>query len=266
MKLTYLAVAAIIAALAFSVTPTSMLHPAPKPAAVCPPATLVAPGAMPPFRGVVLLDVTASRPSARIAVSLEDFAPLFDRLRTSGGEAGVGLIRADSDYPLIRCYIPPPPDAPVLSAPPTGGNLFVNSNNRKREEAERQNYEAKRRSWQLDANARITSFIAAIKPLLDAAPTAKATDLTAAVERGDLMLAEPTPLLAADTVILLITDGFHNATAKATPTMHSNARVAVVNGVGSLGALAKLSPQPIRFESTTAAIRYLTEPGGTHDR
>lgn len=266
MKLTYLAAAALLAVLGFFATPTSMLHPAPKPAAVCPIVTPAASPAMPPLRAAVLLDVTASRPSARIAVSLEDFAPLFDRLRTSGGEAGVGLIRADSDYPLVRCYIPIPPDAPVFSAPPTSGNLFVNSNNRKREEAERQQYEAKRRAWQLDANARITSFIAAIKPLLDAPPTAKATDLTAAVERGDLMLAEPSSFVAADTVILLITDGIHNATAKATPTMHSNARVAVVNGVGSLGALAKLNPAPLRFESTPAAIRYLTGPGGAHDR
>ena len=265
MKLSYLAVAAIIAALGFFAAPTSMLHHAPKPAVVCPIVTPAASLAMPPFRGVVLLDVTASRPSARIAVSLEDFAPLFDRLRTSGGEVGVGLIRADSDYPLVRCYIPVPPDAPVFSAPTTPGNLFVNSNNRKREETERQNYDAKRRAWQLDTNARITSFIAAIKPLLGAAPTAKATDLTAAVERGDLMLAEPSSFVAADTVILLITDGIHNATAKATPSMHSNARVALVNGVGSLGTLAKLRPEPLRFESTTAAIRYLGEPGGAHD-
>jgi len=239
--------------------PTTTTRLTPKPAAV--PVIAVA-----PFRGAVLYDVTASRNEARIAASLDDFAPIFDRLRMSGGEVGFGLIREDSNHPLVRCYVPAPPELPTPASSPNGGNLFVNANNRKREDAERKKYEAKRRAWEADANARIDAFIVAITPLVEAPGDALGTDLTAAVERGDLMLAEPSEFTNATTAIILITDGLHNATAKTTPTMRSTARVAVVNGVGSMGALAKLTPTPLRFESTAAAVRYFAEDGGARVR
>src|ERR1043166_998482 len=256
MKIISLCAALIIAAVALNAPSTSTPRPTPKPATV--PVI-----AVPPFRGAVLYDVTASRNDARIAASLDDFEPIFDRLRRSGGEIGFGLIREDSDHPLIRCYLPAPPEPPPPTSPPAnGGNLFVNANNRKREDVERKKYEAKRRAWEGEANARINAFIAAITPILDLPGDAPATDLTAAVERGDLMLAEPSEFASATTAIILITDGLHNATAKTTPTMRSNARVAVVNGVGSMGALVKLTPAPLRFESTAAAVRYFAEDGG----
>ena len=259
MKLMSLGAALIVAAVAFNAPPTAATRQTPKPA--------IAPViAVPPFRGAVLYDVSASRDEARIAASLDDFAPIFDRLRVSGGEVGFGLIREDSDHPLLRCYVPTPPEPPTPAPPANGGNLFVNANARKREEAERKKYEAKRRTWAADTNARINAFITAISRFLDVPPDAPATDLTAAVERGDLMLAEPSEFTDAATAIILITDGLHNATAKATPTMRSHARVAIVNGVGSLGALAKLTPTPLRFESTAAAVRYLADDGGANAR
>ncbi len=260
MKLMSLGAALIIAAVALNAPQTATTRLTPKP-------TVVPVIAVPPFRGAVLIDVSGSREDARIAASLDDFAPIFDRLRMSGGEMGFGLIREDSDHPLIRCYIPPPPEAPTPTPPPAnGGNLFVNANNRKREDAERKKYEAKRRAWEADASARINTFIVAITPLVEAPADAPATDLTSAVERGDLMLAEPSEFTNATTAIILITDGLHNATAKMTPTMRSNARVAIVNGVGLLGALAKLTPTPLRFESTAAAVRYFAEDGGARAR
>jgi len=259
MKLMSLCAALIVAAVALNAPPTTR-RPNPKAAAAPPVAVL-------PFRAAVLYDVTASRNEARIAASVDDFGPLFDRLRVAGGEIGFGLIREDSDHPLIRCYVPPPPEPPMPALPAAnGGNLFVNANNRKREDIERKKYEANRRTWEAAANARIDAFIVAITPILNAPGDAPATDLTAAAERGDLMLAEPSEFTNAATAIILITDGLHNATSKTTPTMRSTARVAIVNGVGSMGALAKLTPTPLRFESTAAAIRYFAEDGGAHGR
>lgn len=259
MKLTSLGAVFILAALVFTAAPTAMTQHVPKPAIV---QTI----AIPPLRGAVLFDITASRNEARITTTIEDFAPIFDRLRISGGEIGFGLIREDSDHPLIRCFIPAPPTPPTVAAPTGSGNLFLKANARKREDGERKKYEGKRRAWEADGNARINAFTVAIKPLLDESPTARSTDLTAAVERGDLMLAEPSVFTNATTAILVITDGYHNATAKTTPTMRSNARVAIVNGIGSLGALAHLTPPPLRFESTAAAARYLTSGGDAHDQ
>lgn len=257
MKPVLLGAAVLVAVLAYTASPTTSTRPA-KPSAA---AT-----AVPPFRGAVLHDITYSREAARVSASLEDFTPIFDRLRVSGGEVGFGFIREDSDHPLIRCYVPIPPEQPALPPSTSGGNVFVNATAQKRYDAERKKYEAKRRAWESDANARINAFIALLTPLLAAPATAGSTDLTAAVERGDLMLAEPSSFAHADTAIILITDGIHNATAKEVPTLRSHAPVAVVNGVGSLGALAKLNPPALRFESTAAAIRYLTADGGANVR
>lgn len=252
-----LGVAFLLAAVVFSAAPTA------KPQHPVPPA-IVQTIRLPPLRGAWLLDVTASRNEARIRTTLDDFTPLFDRLRLSGGEIGFGLIREDSDRPLIRCFIPQPPVPPASSGSASEGNLFMKANARKRDDGERKKYDARRRVWQADANARINAFITAITPLLTEAPNARATDLTSAIERGDLMLAEPSVFPHATTTIVLITDGYHNATTKTTPTLRSNARIAIVNGIGSVGALAHLTPPPLRFESTAAATRYITQGGNAN--
>ncbi|HEX8155139.1 MAG TPA: hypothetical protein VF698_18550, partial [Thermoanaerobaculia bacterium] len=219
-----------------------------------------------PLRAAALLDGTASRDEARISASLDDLTPLFDRLRVSGGEIGFGRITDDSDLPLIRCYVPEPPEPPTFPPPPSG-NVFANANLRKREDTERKKYEAKRRAWEADANARIDAFIAAITPILTAPPTAPRTDIVAAIARGDLMIAEPSPFRRpAQTAIVIITDGYHNATTASTLTLRSNTQVVIVNGIGSLGILEKLTPRPLRFESTAAAVRYITLNGDTNAR
>jgi hypothetical protein len=257
MKLMSLGAVLLVAVLAYNAPPTTGKRQTP-------PAAVVV--ALPPFRGAVLYDITYSRDTARVSATLDDFTPFFDRLRVSGGELGFGSLREDSDHPLIRCYVPAPPEPPPPPPATNGGNIFVNTNNQKRYEIERKKYEAKRRAWGADANARINAFVAALTPFLGAPATAASTDLTAAVERGDLMLAEPSAFAQADTAIILITDGIHNATAKETPTIRSNARIAIVNGVGSIGALAKLNPTPLRFESTAAAIRYFAGEGAVNVR
>jgi hypothetical protein len=89
MKLMSLGAVFLVAAVALNAPQTATTRLIPKP-------TVVPVIAVPPSRGAVLYDVTASREEARIAASLDDFAPIFDRLRTSGGEIGFGLIREDS--------------------------------------------------------------------------------------------------------------------------------------------------------------------------
>jgi hypothetical protein len=215
-----------------------------------------------PLRSAFLLDVTGSRDRARIAASVDDFTPLFERLETTGGEVGFGTIREDSDRPFLRCFIPAPPEPPTSNDPPTSGNVFINANNKRREDDDQRKYAQKRRAWEADAKARINAFKLAIQPLIDAPATAPATDLTAAIERGDLMLSEPSAFTNASMAIVLITDGFHNAYATTTPTLRSKARVLIVNGIGSLGAISKMKPEPLRFESTEAAVRYISNGGG----
>ena len=142
-------------------------------------------------------DQTKSSEVARIAKpTIADFAPLFDRLRTSGGEIGFGRIRDHSNAPLIRLYLPAPPDPPA-SAPPTPGNIFAAANTKKRDDTERKKYEAARQAWLADATARINAFIVAVTPLLDAPDDAPRTDVRSAIVRADLFLAEPSPFSRA---------------------------------------------------------------------
>lgn len=213
----------------------------------------------PPFRCAVFIDATLSREHARIEATLDDFRPLFERVRTTGGEIAFGLIREDSNRPLARCYIPEPPEAPAVPQPARGGNVFVNTNAKKREDAERKKYDAKVRTWQADADRTVKQCAARILPLIEAPATARATDITSALARADLMLAEPSPFnRPADAVIVLVSDALHNASTAQITSLRSNARVVVVNGIGSLGQLQKLSPAPVPFESTAAAIRHIT--------
>jgi len=261
MKLIGITAAALAAAITIGSVSPQQHAAAPKPPVVV--QTVAAPA---PLRAATFLDGTASRDAARIRTSVDDLTPLFDRLRMSGGEIGFGRITDDSDMPLIRCFVPEPPEPPSFPATPAG-NVFASANARKREEVERRKYEAKRRAWEAEANARINAFVAAITPLLAAPPTAPRTDVLGAIARGDLMMAEPSPFQRpTQTAIVVITDGYHNATAAETPVLRSNAQVVIVNGIGALGVLDKLTPRPLRFESTAAAVRYITFNGEPHAR
>lgn len=258
MKLAGLCTVLVAAVVAFSLASTDAPRSVPpRPTAAQPPAVAA------PVRVAVFLDLTASAGTARIAVSLDDLAPLFDRLRSAGGEIGFGLIREDSNRPLIRCLVPPPPAPP---APPqrTTGNVFVAVNAQRRDETERSTYEARRRAWDAEANGRIATFSNAVGPFLAAPADAPVTDVTAALARGDLMLAEPTPFASAPPTIVLITDGVHNATPTIMPKLRSTARVVVVNGIGSLGVLDSMTPAPLCFESAAAAVRYIANEGDAH--
>lgn len=215
-----------------------------------------------PLKLAVFLDQTRSTEVARIAKpTIADFAPLFDRLRASGGEIGFGLIRDHSNTPLIRLYLPTPPEPPA-SVPPAPGNIFAAANTKKRDDAERRKYEAARQAWLADATARINAFIAAVTPLLAGPDDAPRTDVRSALVRADLFLAEPSPFpRAPECFVVLISDGLDNVNTEPIPSLKSNARVVIANGIGSLGAVEGLAP--VRFEAVSAAMRYAAEGG--HD-
>jgi hypothetical protein len=243
---------------AVAATYARMAPPPAKPVVV---AALVAP--LPPLRVAVFVDKSFSTTTARIAdPSISTFEPLFDRLRATGGEIAFGLVRDHSNRPLIRVYMPAPPDPPG-SAPPVPGNIFVAANTKKREDAERKKNEAARQAWLADATARIKAFIAAVTPLLATPDDAMWTDVRSAIERADLFLAEPSPFARTpECVVVLVSDAIDNVTAKPVASLKSNARVVIANGIGSVGSVEALSP--VRFEAVAAAMRYAA--GGQHDR
>jgi hypothetical protein len=218
---------------------------------------------LPPLCAAAFADKTGSMKAARTDdLSPATLKPLCDRLLVTGGEIGFGLIQDRSNKPLIRVYVPMPPEPPV-SAPPVPGNIFVAANTKKREGAERKKYEAARQAWLADATARIKAFIAAVTPLLVMPANARRTDIRSAIERADLFLAEPSPFSRTpECGVILLSDGVDNVNTNPIPKLKSNARVVIANGIGSVGAVGVLSP--VRFESVDAAMRYVA--GGPHAR
>jgi hypothetical protein len=217
----------------------------------------------PVMRVALFIDQTGSMEQARVAhVTADSLKPLLDRLQVAGGELAVGLIRDRSDAPLARVFVAAPPVAPVFP-PRKTANIFEKANERKREDEERARYAARQQAWRADAAARINAFAESIAPLFENAD-APATDIHAALLRGDVFVSEPNAFGQPVTnVVILVTDGVETVNPETPSQFRAPADLLLVNGTGSQGQLEAL--HPTRFEALDAAIRYVLE-GGSHVR
>jgi hypothetical protein len=177
---------------------------------------------------------------------------LINLLRSRGGEIGFGLIREDSDRSLIRLRIERPPLEP--ERPAETGNPFRLIGSREHYERALADYESKHRAWETNTNRRVAAFRSVVKPLLDPASLAQASDVWGAVRRSHIFLSESAAAWGGNVSrwSVLVTDG--QANAGASPVLlEAGAPLLVVNGTGSVGALEHLKPQ--MFESVDAALR-----------
>jgi hypothetical protein len=215
-----------------------------------------------PFRMVVFVDQSRSMVTARVSpVTSANLAVVYERLAASGGELALGLIRDQSDRPLVRLFVPAPPQAPPSKPAPT--NIFAASAARKRELGQLVQLEASRRFWRADVAARQAAFTRAIEPLLARISDAPATDIWSACRRADIFLSEPN-VFARPTLnfVVLVSDGIETASDAAPPRLNASAQLLLVNGSGETGHLGALAP--IRFESVEAALRYAVDAGGSN--
>jgi hypothetical protein len=217
-----------------------------------------------PLRAIVDIDESRSMFSARVPrVSSSALAPLFERLENTGGELAVGLIRDRSDAPLLRLFVPAPPQPLVDRVMPR--NVFGAAIAKKREEAERSRYALQRQVWHADAEARVNAFAGALAQHLEREPDAARTDIRSALVRANLFLAEPTTFdHPAKNIVLLITDGIDNVNADPPPMFSAPAEILLVNGNGTVAYLAPL--HPVRFESLDAALRFAVAEGSRRVR
>lgn len=212
------------------------------------------PDRLPMVRIAVVIDKSGSAPRNRIPpMSPEQFKPFFDVLRERGGELAVGVIQEDSNRPLRRLRIAPPPPSP----PPLPDNINPYDMERLSQygEAEKK-YQGDLERRRHNLEDEILTFQDRLKSILDAAPNAKRSDIGRAVARAELFLQEPTshphPIRRYG---VLITDGADNVTGQI-PPVESGATYVVVNGTGVLGVLDELSTRS--FESPPAAFDFVS--------
>ncbi len=196
-----------------------------------------------PVKIAVLADQTGSiRWTRTPALQLPDLEPLIELLPERGGELALGLIRDRSNRGLLRLRLdrkPPPPD----------------SANRLRVMAQKPAYERVLSEWQSRSARELEQFRTAAAELLQPSGLASCTDIWGALTRADLFLAEQEPQwVAVERYLVLISDGEHNCGGRPAP-FRSDAKLLLVNGSASVGALAKL--RPLCFESPSAAFRLI---------
>jgi len=197
-----------------------------------------------PVRIALLLDQTDSTNWTRTPqLRPDDLDPLIEVIKRCGGELGLGLIRDQSNRPLVRLRLERPPEAPMAVNP-------------LRALKARPAYEQSRAQWLAESAEQIRRFQGAARVLLERPSHARCTDVWGAVLRADLFLAEEDPVWGPELSrwAVFVTDGQHNC-GTAPVAMPSGARLAVVNGSASLGALSRLNP--LRFESPEAAFRFV---------
>lgn len=215
-----------------------------------------------PIKVAGLTDVTGTAPQTRTKqLTVEDFMPVINRLKKTGGELGVGLINEKSDKPLLRLRIEIPPVEPAK--PTEEGDVDALAEQMDKYQSEKQDFDKRFSEWKTETNNQTELFLIELKRLLDRPPTAQRSAVSAAIERGDLFLSENDPDFPKETTkkFILLNSDCQNNVGKSRVQLKSKAQIIVVNGVGSLGYLANLEPKPDLYESFDGAVRIITKGG-----
>jgi hypothetical protein len=190
-------------------------------------------------------------------LAADDLRPLFELLLKCGGEIGFGLIRDQSNRGLIRFKIPPPsprPLAPPLS-PDDDEFTTADKNEAYREMFALWEQEIKQRREKYAGE--FETYLQTLQPLLAQRPKGR-SDIWGAIGRADLFLSERDEAWGQATrrYLILITDGQDNV-GKKPKAFKSEAQVLLVNASENVKAESLQSLQPIRFESTMAAVEHI---------
>ena len=207
-----------------------------------------------PLRLVIMQDKTGSGSVNRTPQLVwADLQPVLEYIARCGGELAIGTIRAQSNLSLIRVFVPEPPQA--VPAPKYRGTPFDIARLRRQHDSALARFSAEAKARDARVDSATASVRPAIEALLRAPNNSKRTDVWGSISRCGYFLNEPgewhqSPRLVA----LQISDAIDNMGAPSVP-LPEGAKLFLVNGAPSLGALAAL--HPIRLESITAATRAI---------
>jgi len=205
------------------------------------------------IRVAVILDKSGSAPKNRIPpLEVAHLEPLIKLTRDRGGDLAVGAVKANSNRPLKRLDVDPPPSRPVR---PDEDNSYEKASAMRQYREEVKEYQTRMKRYRQSLSSEVKGFRHELKSLLNAAADAKRSDIRRALVRTELFFEEPT---VGDPKVrrfgILMTDGLDNV-SESLPEIRSDATYLVVNGTGTLGVLKDLEPK--RFESPEAAIEFV---------
>jgi hypothetical protein len=220
-----------------------------------------------PVKICLFLDKSGSANHTRVEqIRREDLASLIELLRQSGGALAFGLIRDNSNLPLLRLSIDPLPIAPSLSG--KKGNVFTDALDRAEHQKEMERFNAKHRQLEGETDRRVHAFMEKVEPILSQRADARRTDIWGAVRRADLFLDEDDTAWGQPTkrFVVFISDGQDNVRTPAVAEMKSGPQMIVVNASGSVGSLVGFNPK--RFESVGSAFNHIVASiqGGIHGK
>lgn len=213
-----------------------------------------------PLRIVVIYDISGSMQKAYVdTLKVQDLDILVKLIKTNGGELAFGLLKENSNRPLIRLPIEAPPIRPTFST--QSNNVFEKLLQNNENKNILSKYIRDSLDWVANVDPQINEFKTKVQTILDQHKTAVKSDVWNAVLRCDIFLSEPDDIWGkkASRYAILISDGIHNSGGKHRIPQNPNIEWIIVNGIGSVGALCVLKPKI--FESPRAAFEYILSRG-----
>lgn len=206
----------------------------------------------------------------------EDLKPVLTYIQHHGGELAIAPICSQSNIPLKRVRVTPPPrlnsaqfhnPAPPESLKETEANPFLLEDKLRAYQPEYEKlkasdlqtlatYRHQHQIWQKQSEAALGAFQGQLKSLLAQPGNCAETDITGALKRANLFLSEDASVWPKSPrrFVLFVTDGLDTQSTE-TVFLQRDAELLLINGSGSTGVFSHLDHKP--FESVRAAIDYL---------
>jgi hypothetical protein len=200
------------------------------------------------LRFVGLIDKTISTKSRIPQPSIDDFEPLFQRLRVTGGDVAIGLIDEDVAAPFLRLHIEAPPTKPEE---PSGTNAIDRALKLNRYRTrDLPTYLGALRRWQEATEELVRPFRTVLSARLAREVNARFSPINVALLRAQTFLQES----PAETLrVVIVSDGL-DTTNQPRPHFDDSVGIFVVGALTSPG----FGDLPHRnFETLRAALEQL---------
>lgn len=230
-----------------------------------------------PVLAFIAIDQSTSMGMARVAsTKLENFQAIDEALIKTGGTLAISSICQNSNRPLLRATLDPPPTLPsiTMEKPPevpntTAGNPFTARKRSDVYQKEAQEYDkklatinkaltdfqGKLAAQQTHNRQELDTIKAQVKEIIEHPRNCQATDIQNSIGRANLFFKEQTSWPKTRKFALFITDGLDTFSKQ--PAQIKADKVLLVNGSNDVGIFNNIPHQ--QFEAPSAALKQLGE-------